>query len=756
MSRKMKQKYWLKWLCALMLMVMCLFGRTQEAWAAGGTWNGCTWNWDGSTITVTSTTGGIPTVGRTSYPWYSYVSKATKIVVNVKGTIGDNAFYGCENATTIDLGSRVSSVGASAFYFLNTKADKITNLYVRYNGNINAGANAFFRRVCSGANLYVHCYPNNNTSANKSIYSGTSRLYIYHDLGTTGTWYNWDGIQWKFTGTTGSGTLYIQTRSGGDGTADATTAASGYPWYKLIENGKATTIEFHGAIIGQNAFRGSGRCCATTIRVDITGAIQANAFYGCSGATSIIVNATSIGDDAFYDCENATTIDLGPRVASVGASAFYFLNTKADKITNLYVRYNGNINAGANAFFRRVCSGANLYVHCWKKNTTSANKSIYSGTSRLYIKYFDDEGASAGCSHPFLSGWQTNASQHWRNCSQCGQKASTTVGNHAKAANYSQSGGTLYKNCTTCQYRMETRKITYYVQYNGNGSTGGSTAKSTHTYDTAKALTANGFTRTGYQWAHWNTKADNKGTSYSNKQSVNNLTTTNGGTVNLYAIWTANTYTVAYNINGGKGGSTAPSTHTYGVAKALTANGFTANDGFHFGSWNTQANGSGTKYTDKQSVTNLTATNKGTVTLYAQWDPNSFTVIFNGNGADAGSMSSQEFKYKETQALAANQFTRENYDFVGWSTNASATEADLEDGANGSALTTTNNGTVTLYAVWKLSVTTIVFHDQGGTGAPGEVVWLIGSVQHPYHRHGRAITLQGGTQRKMAPESNGQ
>ena len=556
-------------------------------------------------------------------------------------------------------------------------------------------------------------------------------MYISHDLGTIGTWYNWDGIQWKFTGTTGGGTLYVQTRSGGDGTADATTAADGYPWYQLIVNGKATTIEFHGAIIGQNAFRGSGNCCATTIKVDITGAIQANAFYGCSNATSITANATSIGASAFYCCEKAATIDLGARVASVGESAFYHLNYNANLTTHLYVRHNGNISVGTNAFYRRVLNGANLYVHCWKKNTTSANKNIYSGTTRLYIKYFDDEGASAGCSHPFLSGWQTNASQHWRNCSQCGQKASSTVGNHVKATNYSQSGGTLYKNCTTCQYRMETKKITYYVQYNGNGSTGGSTAKSTHTYDTAKALTANGFTRTGYQWARWNTNAAGTGTSYSNKQSVNNLTTTNGGTVNLYAIWTANTYTVAYNINGGKGGSTASSTHTYGVAKALTANGFTANDGFHFGSWNTQANGSGTKYTDKQSVTNLTATNKGTVTLYAQWDPNSFTVIFNGNGADAGSMNNQQFKYKETQALTANQFTRENYDFVGWSTNASATEADLEDGANGSALTTTNNGTVTLYAVWKLSVSTIVFHDQGGTGGPGEVVWLIGSVQHP-------------------------
>lgn len=95
--------------------------------------------------------------------------------------------------------------------------------------------------------------------------------------------------------------------------------------------------------------------------------------------------------------------------------------------------------------------------------------------------------------------------------------------------------------------------------------------------------------------------------------------------------------------------------------------------------------------------------------------------------------------------MTANQFTRENYDFVGWSTNASATEADLEDGANGSDLTTTNNGTVTLYAVWKLSVTTIVFHDQGGIGGPEEVVWLIGSVQHPISPKRQGYNFAGWT-----------
>ena len=83
---------------------------------------------------------------------------------------------------------------------------------------------------------------------------------------------------------------------------------------------------------------------------------------------------------------------------------------------------------------------------------------------------------------------------------------------------------------------------TYTVKYDGNGSTGGSTASSSHTYDTAKALTANGYTRTGYSFNGWNTQADGKGTAYADKVSVKNLTSTNGATITLYAQWTKNSY----------------------------------------------------------------------------------------------------------------------------------------------------------------------------------------------------------------------
>ena len=48
--------------------------------------------------------------------------------------------------------------------------------------------------------------------------------------------------------------------------------------------------------------------------------------------------------------------------------------------------------------------------------------------------------------------------------------------------------------------------ITYTIKYNGNGATSGSTASSSHTYDEEKELTANGFSRTGYNFAGWVTK----------------------------------------------------------------------------------------------------------------------------------------------------------------------------------------------------------------------------------------------------------
>ena len=75
----------------------------------------------------------------------------------------------------------------------------------------------------------------------------------------------------------------------------------------------------------------------------------------------------------------------------------------------------------------------------------------------------------------------------------------------------------------------------YTVKFNANGGTG-SMANQSFTYGTAKALTANAFTRTGYVFQGWATSASG-GKVYNDKQSVKDLTTTSGAVVNLYAVW---------------------------------------------------------------------------------------------------------------------------------------------------------------------------------------------------------------------------
>ena len=66
-------------------------------------------------------------------------------------------------------------------------------------------------------------------------------------------------------------------------------------------------------------------------------------------------------------------------------------------------------------------------------------------------------------------------------------------------------------------------------------------------YDQSRQLPANGFTRTGYQFDGWNTKADGSGQSYKDKAYVTNLATS--GVTTLYAQWkplTDTRYTVYY------------------------------------------------------------------------------------------------------------------------------------------------------------------------------------------------------------------
>ncbi|UTC90847.1 hypothetical protein E4N87_09175 [Treponema denticola] len=181
-------------------------------------------------------------------------------------------------------------------------------------------------------------------------------------------------------------------------------------------------------------------------------------------------------------------------------------------------------------------------------------------------------------------------------------KTGYTFAGWAKSANgtvqytnqQSVSNLTTTANDTVNLYAKWTAN-TYKVCFNKNDSNAsGIMNDQTFTYDQSKPLTANGFTKTGYTFTGWATSAGGS-VQYTNQQSVSNLTTVANGTVNLYAKWTANTYTVTFRVADGKGGTlkanygSNPSTMTSTTVQVTNGDSvsFTAtpDEGWEFDSW---------------------------------------------------------------------------------------------------------------------------------------------------------------------------
>ena len=76
----------------------------------------------------------------------------------------------------------------------------------------------------------------------------------------------------------------------------------------------------------------------------------------------------------------------------------------------------------------------------------------------------------------------------------------------------------------------------YKVAFSANGGSG-TMENQRFVYGKKTTLSKNVFTRSGYMFVGWNTKADGKGDSYKDKAEVKDLTNKPGATVKLYAQW---------------------------------------------------------------------------------------------------------------------------------------------------------------------------------------------------------------------------
>ena len=265
----------------------------------------------------------------------------------------------------------------------------------------------------------------------------------------------------------------------------------------------------------------------------------------------------------------------------------------------------------------------------------------------------------------------------------------------------------------------------YTVRFNANGGQG-IMSDQIIPLNENRTLNLNSYSKNGYLFNAWNTLEDGSGTTYTNGQNVINLSNEDDNTVDLYASWSPISYNIAYDGNGGVG-SMNTQTINYDVSQKLAFNGYTR-EGYVFTGWNTSRDGSGAGYEDQEEVINLTANNNATILLYAQWNANAFTVIFDANGG-AGEMANQDFVYGTHQDLTENAFTKANNVFVEWNTKRDGSGTSYENGQDGSTITATNNGNVTLYAQWALEKYTLKFNANGGVGSMADQVYTYGEEQ---------------------------
>jgi len=257
-----------------------------------------------------------------------------------------------------------------------------------------------------------------------------------------------------------------------------------------------------------------------------------------------------------------------------------------------------------------------------------------------------------------------------------------------------------------------------YIKYDSNGSTGGDTPFDSTSYKCGSLITIADNTlslaRTGYSFTGWNTKPDGTGITYTVGQYLAAATTD----ITLYARWTTNpVYTLTFNGNGATGGDVPVYYTNYesGQTAAVPGNnGGLFRPGYRFTGWNTAYDGSGTTYTQSQALT-MSAAN---LTLYAMWTVAvTYTVTYNANGADSGSVpvDSTNYIYGQSAYVLDNtgNLGRTGYPFGGWNTMPDGSGTDYTAGAP-----VTMTGNIVLYAKW-------ITYSLGDTGPGGGLICYI-------------------------------
>lgn len=230
----------------------------------------------------------------------------------------------------------------------------------------------------------------------------------------------------------------------------------------------------------------------------------------------------------------------------------------------------------------------------------------------------------------------------------------------------------------------------------------------------------------GCKFLGWNTKEDGSGKTYQagNLYDVNQ----DGGTVTLYAKWTAWKHTVTYDKNVPANSKKTDVKNMPGNQTKIYDQNLTLQSnvptriGYTFVKWTTNKDGTGTAYQPGSQYSYNRDSDGGTVTLYAVWTPWKYKVQYDKNvSADSSSQTVSNMPTDQTKTeevvltLSSNKPSRNGYIFNGWQAQINGKAVDYQPGAKLSYDVDDKDGsTIILKAQWTPWKHTVHYDANGG------------------------------------------
>ena len=392
-----------------------------------------------------------------------------------------------------------------------------------------------------------------------------------------------------------------------------------------------------------------------------------------------------IGSYGFQNCQQLKTLTLPQNLRQIGTGAFSGCTglkelTLPGKLTRIYSKaFDGcestltftgqslpTLDRNAFAGAKLTC----LYPCTWK----SAPTGVFGGT----VTWKMDHRPEYVPGQP-ITETADGLLEHWK-CPLCGRMYQEESCN----TELTQENVVLYRESYT---------ITYVDMEDADNPNPGA-------YVPAKGLTLKNADRTGYLFGGWYTDE-------ARSRKLTAIPVNTHGDMTLYPKWTAIRYTLAFHANGGSG-SAARKALSYEADAVLPESGF-RRTGYRLSGWNTEKDGTGNGFRLGETVRNLTDRNNASVTLFAQWEPITYTLLLNPNDGKTEALS-QELRYGEEFLLTGEMGDRTGWHIAAWTLRPDGRGTGYTAGKSVKNLASTDGAELTLYGKWAVNNYTVVFH----------------------------------------------